>query len=154
MSDQAMMPMMPVTQQVQKNSSDILTLVESVSRVTALVEAQEKQRASDYDMIKEMAKGIAGLDQKMAVALGMEKEIGAVREMVLEIKSDITTSLAKVEVDVTNLKSWQDKKDGAINLGLYLARAGWAVGGMGILSVGYCALKMYFAAQGNISVGP
>lgn len=168
--------MVELNKLVQKNTDDIQTLVISVTKLSTMMENVEKRHDSDLGMIRDAVQGINSLQQKLSATLGMEKDISAVREMVLELKGDVRTArhdlntalnvlqavpilnekildvnakLAAAIVKVEALETWRDKVSGAASATGLIIKSAWAVFGAAILAIGYAVVQYVIGSSAD-----
>lgn len=159
-----------IEQDLKQAQSDIQTLVVSVTKLSVMMENAEKRHDTDVKLISDAVKGINALQEKVATAINLEKDINIVRESLLELKGDIRTArhdlntalntlqaipvmnkqLAEQAVKIEALETWRDEIKGAANAGAWIGRVLWAVFGTGFLAVAFFVLKSYFSGGDNV----
>jgi hypothetical protein len=157
--------------QTYKNTADINALAVTVTRITTLMEANEKLRMNDLEVIRKMADGIDTLNQRIGAVVGLDKDISVIKEQarenkenirvlshdmntannVLGILPSINERLTKAEARQEASEKWQDKVDGATTAIKYAVYVFWAVFGTAILAGLYYFMDMYFTSHHKVT---
>lgn len=171
---------MEVQAQIRKNTDDIHALTVSVTKLTAIVENSEKRHDQDLDVIRQAVQGINDLNARMSATIGMEKDIGSLREMLGEKVADIRTirhdlntvmnalqgisivsekvneasvRLADHEARINAIESWKDKIEGGATVIKTGGKWFWAVFGGVVTAIISGVLAFIFGGGRGIISG-
>lgn len=155
---------MSLEAKVDKHESDIKELTINVVKLAGIVEHSEKDRQQDRDTMKDVAKSLSVLSEKIQGLIGIEKEITQCLKEIATVRHDLASTqttltgltpvlerAAKLEAKMEALETLRDRMaGGAAVIGLG-AKIFWAICGGGILlGIGFI-LKLYF--QVDLDVG-
>ena len=165
---------MALEQVVQQNTSDIKQLTINITRLATMMENSEKRHDGDMDDVKELTVGINKLTERINAVVNMEKDISAIRDALSDKTGDIRTlrhdlnnmanamggitllneklnelskTVAEQGVEISALKTWRNKMEGAGSAIKGMGAALWALMGAGVCALLAYLIKLFFVPR-------
>lgn len=142
---------------VEQHSTDIKELTVNVSKLATIVEYSEKDKQQDRETMRDVARTLSSLSEKIHGLLGIEKELTQCIKEIATVRHDLASTAStvnglapllerttKIETEVDHLKSLKDKLEGGAVVIGWVTKIAWALGGAGFLALITFLVKLYF----------